>query len=658
MIKFLCKFNLQGLIVILIPILCLGIHVGYSQNSKIDSLKNIVQIGKKDTTTVNTLIILSQELLNFEKLDQAMDYADEAIKLADQLDFLKGKAYALKYKGMVEYYQGNYREVTINWNQSLEIFDAIQDYIGIANMTSNLGVIYYDQGSNSKALEYYEKSLHFSEKSGDPIRISTVLFNIAGAYREMLDYDKALNYYQQIEKYLPRLNDPNFKSNYLMGIGEVYSKRGNHDNALKYYREALAINEDSPDYAHILTMIGKEEDQMGNTQKAIDYFNSAYETAKNSDLPLDQVQILLALGNTYRKSDAKKAFKAYQDAETLAIELDTNEELRDIYQGMALAYNTSGEYKNAYAYQNKYLELKDKIFNIKNDDKIRGLQFDFDLETTKVKEEIESLQKEAIIKDLSAKRQKYALYGTIGSLVVVFILAMGVLNRYRYVRKTNKIIEEEKNRSENLLLNILPAEIAEELKLKGSADARNCEMVSILFTDFKGFTQTSEKLTAKELIGEINHCFEAFDHICGKYHIEKIKTIGDSYMAAGGIPLPSDNSTKNTVLAALEMQSFITKRIAVKRQKKEVPFEMRLGINTGPVVAGIVGVKKFQYDVWGDTVNTASRMESNGVVGKVNISENTYKLLKDDQLFTFEKRGKINVKGKGELEMYFVALAS
>ena len=282
----------------------------------------------------------------------------------------------------------------------------------------------------------------------------------------------------------------------------------------------------------------------------------------------------------------------------------------------------------------------------------------FDLQIARTKEQIGSLQKEATISSLNAKRQKYILYGTIGSLVVVFFIAIGIFNRYSYVKKTNKIIEEEKNRSENLLLNILPAEIAEELKLKGSADAKNCELVTILFTDFQGFTQISQELGAKELLDEINQCFGAFDGICGKFGIEKIKTIGDSYMAAGGIPLPKTDSVKNTVLAALEMQAFINNRIEIKKAQNEIPFKMRVGINSGPVVAGIVGVKKFQYDIWGDTVNTASRMESNGLVGKVNISQHTYDLLKDDPQFNFESRGKINVKGKGELEMYFVALAS
>ena len=199
-------------------------------------------------------------------------------------------------------------------------------------------------------------------------------------------------------------------------------------------------------------------------------------------------------------------------------------------------------------------------------------------------------------------------------------------------------------------------------------------MVSILFTDFKGFTAASAKLSAQELVSEINTCFEAFDGIMAKYNIEKIKTIGDAYMAAGGLPVPTDDSVKNTVLSAIEMQDFITHRKAEMDAAGKPAFEMRVGIHTGPVVAGIVGVKKFQYDIWGDTVNTAARMESAGEVAKVNISQATYELLKDTEQatlslskgspskgsrstqFTFESRGKIEAKGKGEIEMYFVSL--
>jgi class 3 adenylate cyclase len=169
------------------------------------------------------------------------------------------------------------------------------------------------------------------------------------------------------------------------------------------------------------------------------------------------------------------------------------------------------------------------------------------------------------------------------------------------------------------------------------------------------FTGISQKLSPEELVDEIDYCFKQFDHIVDKYNLEKIKTIGDSYMAAGGVPVPGNNDVLNTVLAGLEMQQIVTARKESLESKGKPAFEMRVGINTGQLVAGIVGIKKFQYDLWGDTVNTASRIESTGEPGKVNIGESTYAQIKDEARLNFEPRGKIQAKGKGEIEMYFVS---
>ncbi|MEY4110798.1 MAG: hypothetical protein RLZZ46_1153 [Bacteroidota bacterium] len=220
------------------------------------------------------------------------------------------------------------------------------------------------------------------------------------------------------------------------------------------------------------------------------------------------------------------------------------------------------------------------------------------------------------------------------------------------VDEATVVIRKEKERSDNLLLNILPAEVAEELKSKGSADAQQVDEVTVLFTDFKGFTQLSEKLSPKELVSEINECFSAFDHIMEKFGVEKIKTIGDAYMAAGGLPSANNTHAEDVVRAALEIQAYMHQHKAKKIAADELFFEIRIGVHTGPVVAGIVGVKKFQYDIWGDTVNTASRMESSGEVGKVNVSGSTYERIKND--FKCSYRGKIQAKGKGEIDMYFV----
>lgn len=231
-------------------------------------------------------------------------------------------------------------------------------------------------------------------------------------------------------------------------------------------------------------------------------------------------------------------------------------------------------------------------------------------------------------------------------------LEQKVTERTAEVVAEKREVEKQKKRSDDLLLNILPEEVAEELKTKGSAEAQFIDEVTVLFTDFKGFTQISEKLTPKELVSEINECFSAFDHIMQKYGVEKIKTIGDSYMAAGGLPITKTSHAIDVVNSALEIQKFMLQRKAKRESEGKLFFEIRIGVHSGSVVAGIVGVKKFSYDIWGDTVNTASRMESSGEVGQVNISGTTFAYIKDN--FSCVYRGKIEAKGKGGIDMYFV----
>jgi class 3 adenylate cyclase len=213
-------------------------------------------------------------------------------------------------------------------------------------------------------------------------------------------------------------------------------------------------------------------------------------------------------------------------------------------------------------------------------------------------------------------------------------------------------LEEEKNKTEALLLNILPKETAQELKEKSKVTPRNYESATVLFTDFKGFTQIAEQLTPEELVNEIDYCFKEFDHIIGNYKIEKIKTIGDAYMCAGGLPTKYKENAREVVKAALEIRNFMEKYKEKRVQEKRPYFEVRIGVHTGKLVAGVVGTKKYAYDIWGDTVNVASRMESSGETGKVNISGDTYQLVKNN--FKCEHRGKIEAKNKGQIDMYFV----
>jgi histidine kinase len=234
-------------------------------------------------------------------------------------------------------------------------------------------------------------------------------------------------------------------------------------------------------------------------------------------------------------------------------------------------------------------------------------------------------------------------------------IAVSINNALLYDELEQKVEErttelaKEKKKSDDLLYNILPYETAQELKQFGKTEARQFESTSVLFTDFVGFTSTAEKLSPAELVTEIDECFQAFDNIAEKYGIEKIKTIGDSYMAAAGIPLPNADHAVNTVAAAFEILEFMNRR---NQHAKLTALKIRLGINSGSVVAGVVGLKKFQYDIWGDTVNTASRMEQHSEPGKINITESTYELIK--HRYACEYRGEIEAKGKGKVKMYFV----
>ncbi|MCW7502992.1 adenylate/guanylate cyclase domain-containing protein [Leptospira paudalimensis] len=223
---------------------------------------------------------------------------------------------------------------------------------------------------------------------------------------------------------------------------------------------------------------------------------------------------------------------------------------------------------------------------------------------------------------------------------------------FKELEVSRNIAEEERRKNEKLLLNILPNDIAQELKEKGATEPILYENVSVMFTDFKGFTQIAEVLSPQELIRELDACFVQFDKITERYKLEKLKTIGDSYMCAGGIPKLNQTHAIDSVLAALEIQAFMNLMKQIKADQGLPFWELRLGIHSGPLVAGVIGEKKFAYDVWGDTVNTASRMESSGTPGKINVSGTTYDMIK--YVFDCEFRGKVNAKNKGEVEMFYV----
>jgi len=278
----------------------------------------------------------------------------------------------------------------------------------------------------------------------------------------------------------------------------------------------------------------------------------------------------------------------------------------------------------------------------------------------KAQQEREIQRQKAIAAQLEVERQKSEaarnLLLVVSTVILIiaallFLLYQGKQRTARALEAKNRIIEEERKRSDELLLNILPPAVAQELKTKNKVAARKYEEATVMFIDFVGFTHTAEKLTPEQLVSELDHCFTSFDRIIGQYRIEKIKTVGDAYICASGLS-DKNASPSDMVKAALQIQDFLL-HLKAERMNQGLPyFEARVGIHTGPVVAGVVGEKKFAYDIWGDTVNTAARVEQACDPGRVNVSESTYWKAKYE--FEWLSRGVISTKNKAPMEMYYV----
>ncbi len=624
-----------------------------------DSLLTALKSASEDTNKVNILISLSRHFLSSNPTE-AIHYGEQAKSLAQKLNFHYGLAQAYKRLGLVYYMQGNYLQTLDYWDKSLEEFRKIKDKNGEANIINNIGTVYYDQTDETKALEYFLKSLKLSEELKDTIRISTALCNIGNVYNnkeKRSTWDKGLDYYfrgldlstKVIDQKLFKNQDDydvhlDLIGSFSVGIGEIYFNKGEDKKAIEYFEKSLKAYEGTEAYPYSLNAIGKVFTKDGEIDKALKKHNEAYNYAVKLDAKLDMVQSLLGIAKAYEATkDYPKAITYFHNAANLADTLGSQLELKDAYLGLAKSYAKIKDYDNAYSYQAKLTDIKDTLYNISTDKKMASLQFDFDIE--KKQGQIDLMTKDKELQDLYLKRQKAIKNATIGGLLVVMSFLIVVFFQ-------KKRIAKEKQRSDELLLNILPEETAEELKATGTAKAKSIDKVTVMFTDFKNFTQASELLSAEELVSEINYCYSEFDKIITKFGIEKIKTIGDSYMCAGGLPVANNTHPVDVIKAGLEMQAFILANKERRKAKGEPFFELRLGIHTGPVVAGIVGIKKFAYDIWGDTVNTASRMESSGEIGKVNISGTTHELVKDK--FIFKHRGMIEAKNKGVIEMYFV----
>ncbi len=590
----------------LLPILLVSLllqQISFAQKygqALVDSLVTQIPHAIEDTNKVNLLndICFTYRDLNPNK---CIEYGQQGLALAENLKWEKGIATSYNIMGLAYSNIGKYDQALKMFFSSLKINESVANKGGMATNYNNIGLLYWSQKDYNEALAIYSKVIKLLENSNKWEILNHPYNNIAGIYADMGNYEEALKNYKISLKMREKVNDKTLIADSYTGLGIIYQRMKRFDEALMQFRQAYSIYEETKNdfaLAGINASFGEIDAALKKFSEAKIYFDKAMELYKKTGDPQgyyfiyeDLATLESAVGNHQKALENYKLFIIYRDSTT------NQENSRKLVQTM--------------------------------------MQYDFDKKENFTRAEQE---KKDIVQRIIRNSITGGLAGALLFLVIVY-------------RQRNKI-SKEKKRSEELLLNILPSEVAEELKTTGATTAKDFSEVTVLFTDFKNFTAMSEQLTAQELVNEINYCYSAFDNIITKHGIEKIKTIGDSYMCAGGLPVANTTHAEETVSAALEIRDFMEAE-QLKRSALNKPFfEIRIGCNTGPVVAGIVGIKKFAYDIWGDTVNIASRMESSGAAGKVNISQSTYELVKTK--FTCTHRGKITAKNKGEIDMYFV----
>ena len=630
-----------------------------SQNLVIDSLKNELSGAKEDIAKVNTLNELVTEFRNLN-LDSAFYFSNQALALATKLNNAMGIADSKRKMGALYADKGQNNEGFKSANEALQIYEKLissatpsdkQQILKKKGSTYNiLGHNRINQGNYPEGLKYSFLALSVREEIGDKRGIADTEFNIGSIYMSQHNYSDALSRITASLKIFKELGNKADLSICYVAMGTVYSEQGNFPEALKIFLIALSFAEEAQDnntLAETYTHLGEISEKMGNYQESLKYSFAALKKYEGSGNNFQISYIHRNIGLVYMKQEKYAEASGYLiKALSFAKINGPLEYVKLSYESLALLDSTLGNYQKALEHYKLYIFYRDSLLNNDNSKKLvqQQMQYDFDKKESETRAEQD--KKDAIaVKEL--QKQKLVRNGFVGGFAIVLLFA-GV-----FLTQRNKI-KSGKKRSDELLLNILPEEVAEELKSKGSADAKQFDEVTVMFTDFKGFTQISEKLSPAELVAEIDTCFKAFDNIITKHNIEKIKTIGDSYMCAGGLPVANKSHAGDVVSAALEIQKFMLEHLEQRKNEGKEPFEIRIGIHTGPVVAGIVGVKKFAYDIWGDTVNIASRMESSGEAGKVNISGSTYELVKEK--FKCEHRGKIEAKNKGQIDMYFVEL--
>ncbi|HND88377.1 MAG TPA: adenylate/guanylate cyclase domain-containing protein [Saprospiraceae bacterium] len=618
----------------------------YRQTKNFSGLVKIYQkLAQAHEYAGNLQRSLANYLLIADVIDREGDYAEEAAlfnNLGRLYTVLRAYDSALRYFKLAEdrcaYIQCEYQELlwtnlgialhnTGDTRQGILYLQKARSLLNtrkdaeskksLASLEHLLATMYLSNNDLYNALSHNETAIELAKSARQPALLAATYNTAADIHRDLYDFEKAFGYYLLGRK----LQD------------SVRVEEQTRQQRLNQQSSILTAAEGQIKYLLV---------QQNLTELA--YQQSKYEQER---LALLNDKLTLEANESRNKTLLLEKQKQVDDAALKAQQLEAfraQQELRIYAQN--LSYEKQ-ERVNA--------ELRRQV----DIDRAQGIA-----DSIRNAQEYEILRRDRDISDLryrqQARVQKFAYWIGALMLLILGLLGMGFLfarrasrqlrHQNRQIQAQNAEIQEERTKSDRLLTNILPEEIAAELKSHGYAVPRNYQSATVLFTDFVNFTKLSAQLTPEQIIDELNECFLAFDEICERHGLEKIKTIGDAYMCAGGLPLPNATHPADAVRAAIEMRDWLQQR--QQDNPQALLSSMRIGIHTGPVVAGVIGKNKFAFDIWGDAVNLAARLEEHGAAGKINISKATAEAVRG--LFTLQPRGELEVYNKGLVEMYFV----
>ena len=631
----------------------------------IDSMLRVEQKLPDDTAKVNALVIISQLFSEIVEIDSTLIYAQRAVTLSENLKDKKARMYAYSQLGFAYSTLTKYDTAISFFDKAISGFKKLKDSVGLGESFSNKGMAYDYMGKNALALENYFEALKIHRALGDIESEMSNLMNIGNVYGTVGEREKSMEYYYKAIEINKELGFEYDEALIYINIAVEFATAEEYDSALYFNKKAIALLEDLEDdllVAHTvennggiyleqkkyndalreLNKSGKVFDSIGDKRYVVTNLHAKGTTFLSVATDTVGFKADKTLFSANKSSNLKTAIKYLEASKAIydGGEIEDIVEMSELYGDLYQAYEAKGDIEKAYSYYKEYNVLVDSILAQEDDKKIAQLEGQMALDVKNKELELQKL--------LVAKKRNERGFLIAGIALLVIVIGI-VFYNYRQRGITNKLLAEEKHKSEDLLHNILPEEVASELKDRGATTAQHFDRVTVLFTDFVGFTKAGERMTSQELVDELHACFKAFDEITGKYDIEKIKTIGDAYLAVCGLPVTDQHHAEKCVNAAIDILHFMKDR---REKLGDKTFEIRIGVHSGDVVAGIVGVKKFAYDIWGDTVNTAARMESKSEPGKINISQTTYELVQDK--FACNYRGELEAKNKGKLKMYFI----